>query len=1132
MISFIEFFKRKGVARYTGENVLVVQEELLGVCRRLDAVGALTDEHVMDILTGLSICGNSRFRKKYEHLKQGAEFNLLPLEGVTMYSSPLDKIEAILDNAATTYSSFCLANQWLKVIKQNIAGVVATVNACWNCGEEGHGVGKCTKPKDQARITKNKEAFEKNKSGRNTGGGGRTSGKKDKNKKTKDPDYQRKVWANSGISMVNGVLMIHCKTCGYNTTHGTKLHEAWASNPTSFRLSESHMYEREKKKLGQSGRNPMVNPSTQPQPQQSTPTIPSTMISFTRAELKAKLSAIERTSTNPNESELSDDFYVHSTFRRSSSTFILEFRPVYVSSHQDKVKRQNAFLREVPSATKLWNRHRKADAKFLGANVGSFKPFFDHGVVPEEVLDSFVVDRGNTFLAGIRLLQQFEHESLAKSATETVHRLNLFGVNLGLHDCQGEHGKQRQRITAKDCPLVWDTGASFGLTPFRSDFIDYTECNIPVNDIARTNIVIGLGTTLHRFELDGKAFFLPCLSYHLPSAEIRLFSPQTYHTIYGGYSHVKYNSVQELSYNHPFSTFYYLYHLQKMNSRTNQYKLYLAFIYALITALLLPRSLTSPIAIARPWPTAHQPMRRSTQSSTTPQQPPPSHRDGSARPINHTRQPQTGFPSLSISFQPHRARKRSPPPAPLQVRPPFHGLTTLIPPQICRGEQSHTAEIPTCGAPLSSSVTAPKCVNPKLVPKCTSDDAPKCASSKNAEPSLAWIRAPPPPKSPAARPIKPTFPSPHKSTIHHSPPSIMPTMSSNSTINAAATFSPGTTTGQPNHRGNKALSYTAAVTKTATTNNNLSTKLATASLVSNSKTVKKTKLSTHTASAIGSPGLTPPSPVKKMPSGPFSRHPLNNKRMQLTSPSRDFNTKMDASANPPPPKPSTPHSSLPSKKLDFLSALKSSSPPSSTASSSSDDTMEKMLADELRRNASAFNLSNNSSDESSTSEEVRACCLALRAKQKERKASSRYTTGSTTSSLNSSSSIISPPSSTHNNTTSTDAHVSWENLTNADDFSGLDGVAGGLSNGYNGSYGAPNGQISINDKFIPNKSAVDTSLVVPSTSPALRPSRSPTTLHTPTTTTTSSAKSTTTSSTNSTKTLPPTFPPGLHPHLR
>ena len=57
-----------------------------------------------------------------------------------------------------------------------------------------------------------------------------------------------------------------------------------------------------------------------------------------------------------------------------------------------------------------------------------------------------------------------------------------------------------------------------------------------MNDIARTNIVIGIGTTLHKFKWNEEDVYLPCLSYHLPSAEIRLFSPQTYHTLYGGHS--------------------------------------------------------------------------------------------------------------------------------------------------------------------------------------------------------------------------------------------------------------------------------------------------------------------------------------------------------------------------------------------------------------------------------------------------------------------------------------------------------------------------------------------------------------------------------------------------------------------
>jgi len=46
--------------------------------------------------------------------------------------------------------------------------------------------------------------------------------------------------------------------------------------------------------------------------------------------------------------------------------------------------------------------------------------------------------------------------------------------------------------------LIWDTGASYGLTPFRSDFIDYVECDMPVRDVTKVNKVIGIGTTLHK----------------------------------------------------------------------------------------------------------------------------------------------------------------------------------------------------------------------------------------------------------------------------------------------------------------------------------------------------------------------------------------------------------------------------------------------------------------------------------------------------------------------------------------------------------------------------------------------------------------------------------------------------------
>ena len=93
--------------------------------------------------------------------------------------------------------------------------------------------------------------------------------------------------------------------------------------------------------------------------------------------------------------------------------------------------------------------------------------------------------------------------------------------------------------------LIWDMGASYGLSPFCSDFINYVECDIPGWDVTKVNRVIGIGTTLHKFtDSDGKPAFLPCVSYHLPQTDVPLFSPQTYHQMHGGYSEVYGQSIQ------------------------------------------------------------------------------------------------------------------------------------------------------------------------------------------------------------------------------------------------------------------------------------------------------------------------------------------------------------------------------------------------------------------------------------------------------------------------------------------------------------------------------------------------------------------------------------------------------------
>ena len=70
----------------------------------------------------------------------------------------------------------------------------------------------------------------------------------------------------------------------------------------------------------------------------------------------------------------------------------------------------------------------------------------------------------------------------------------------------------------KHTPLIWDTGATHGLTPFLKDFFHYRPCDIPVKDTSKVNRVIGVGTIMYKFvQPMAKVYsFLECLFTSLP----------------------------------------------------------------------------------------------------------------------------------------------------------------------------------------------------------------------------------------------------------------------------------------------------------------------------------------------------------------------------------------------------------------------------------------------------------------------------------------------------------------------------------------------------------------------------------------------------------------------------------------
>ena len=116
----------------------------------------------------------------------------------------------------------------------------------------------------------------------------------------------------------------------------------------------------------------------------------------------------------------------------------------------------------------------------------------------EASLNSFYNERGDTFLALPRLLNKMNIAENEKAVEPLIQRVHLCSVALG------SRKDGPSTVMFWSCPLVLDTGASFGLTPFRGDFIDYVECSIPVNDIKPTNMVIGMGTTLYKFSINGE----------------------------------------------------------------------------------------------------------------------------------------------------------------------------------------------------------------------------------------------------------------------------------------------------------------------------------------------------------------------------------------------------------------------------------------------------------------------------------------------------------------------------------------------------------------------------------------------------------------------------------------------------
>ena len=75
-------------------------------------------------------------------------------------------------------------------------------------------------------------------------------------------------------------------------------------------------------------------------------------------------------------------------------------------------------------------------------------------------------------------------------------------------------------------PTVIDTGASRSLTPFRSDFVKFTNQQSSISGIGSDSQVEGFGTVRWKIiDENGTIQSIETIAYYTPSAHIHLYSP-------------------------------------------------------------------------------------------------------------------------------------------------------------------------------------------------------------------------------------------------------------------------------------------------------------------------------------------------------------------------------------------------------------------------------------------------------------------------------------------------------------------------------------------------------------------------------------------------------------------------------
>ncbi len=137
--------------RYKGESMVRAKLEVSAACCRLHATGNLPDEVSIDILKGLQKTSVDRFSSYFAmQLQRVQEANLVPgCQRAWGHHTYYKETEFILIQALEFHK--------FSQVKELGSGPIQY--PCHNCGELGHRVRTCDKPRNEDRIAQNVKKF-------------------------------------------------------------------------------------------------------------------------------------------------------------------------------------------------------------------------------------------------------------------------------------------------------------------------------------------------------------------------------------------------------------------------------------------------------------------------------------------------------------------------------------------------------------------------------------------------------------------------------------------------------------------------------------------------------------------------------------------------------------------------------------------------------------------------------------------------------------------------------------------------------------------------------------------------------------------------------------------------------------